>query len=255
MNHQMEPHIHLSHTISVCMTEKDFLRRIKMTPPDMTALLHSTEAELLAKALLADTDARGRFCAKKVIARLEPQLNRFCAPPADGWLQHAYRQVLGRIFPEKASGVVETPEQTAARLFLLQFLKGLYRFERETLPFDPTLDFALLTQEERELHSGSGEYAQLLRMAGKHYIYEFMRLGTELTPFNTLGHIAGVHYVAMHAARQLAALRVPLDLGLISGAAAGHDIGKYGCKKAKKNAFPICTIITPTSASIASTCR
>ena len=66
------------------MTEKDFLRRIKMTPPDMTALLHSGEAELLAKALLADTDARGRFCAKKVIARLEPQLNRFCAPPAAG---------------------------------------------------------------------------------------------------------------------------------------------------------------------------
>ena len=124
MNHQMELHIHLSHTISVCMTEKDFLRRVKMTPPDMTALLHSGEAELLAKALLADTDARGRFCAKKVIARLEPQLNRFCAPPADGWLQHAYRQVLGCIFPEKASGVVETPEQTAARLFLLQFLKG-----------------------------------------------------------------------------------------------------------------------------------
>ena len=110
------------------MTEKDFLRRIKMTPPDMTALLHSGEAELLAKALLADTDARGRFCAKKVIARLEPQLNRFCAPPADGWLQHAYRQLLGRIFPEKSSGVAETPEQTAARLFLLQFLKGLYCF-------------------------------------------------------------------------------------------------------------------------------
>ncbi len=238
MNHQMEPHIHLSHIISVCMTEKDFLRRVKMTPPDMAALLHSGEAELLAKALLADTDARGRFCAKKVIARLEPQLNRFCAPPADGWLQHAYRQVLGRIFPEKASGVVETPEQTAARLFLLQFLKGLYRFERETLPFDPTLDFALLTQEERELYSGSGEYAQLLRMAGKHYIYEFMRLGTELTPFNTLGHIAGVHYVAMHAARQLAALRVPLDLGLISGAAAGHDIGKYGCKKSEEKRIP-----------------
>lgn len=208
----------------------------------------------MAKALLADTDARGRFCAKKVIARLEPQLNRFCAPPADGWLQHAYRQLLGRIFPEKSSGVAETPEQTAARLFLLQFLKGLYRFERETLPFDPTLDFALLTQEERKLYSGAAN-TRSCPHGGKHYIYEFMRLGTELTPFNTLGHIAGVHYVAMHAARQLAALRVPLDLGLISGAAAVTTSANTAAKKAKKNAFLICTIITPTSALIASTCR
>ena len=65
MNHQMEPHIHLSHTISVCMTEKDFLRRVKMTPPDMTALLHSGEAELLGKTLLADTDARADFAPKR----------------------------------------------------------------------------------------------------------------------------------------------------------------------------------------------
>ena len=40
----------------------------------------------------------------------------------------------------------------------------------------------------------------------------------------TLGHIAGVHYVAMYAARQLEALKVPIDLGMVSGAAAGHDL-------------------------------
>ena len=77
--------------------------------------------------------------------------------------------MLGRLFPEKASGIPETPEQAAARLFLLQFLKGLYRFERETLPFNPTLDFAVLTQEERRIYTGSGEYSMLLRMADKHF--------------------------------------------------------------------------------------
>ena len=33
------------------------------------------------------------------------------------------------------------------------------------------------------------------------YIYEMMRLNREATPFETLGHIAGVHYVAMAVAQ------------------------------------------------------
>ena len=58
-----------------------------------------------------------------------------------------------------------------------------------------------------------------------------MRLGTEVTPFNTLGHIGGVTYVALFMARQLHRRQVPVDVALIAGAAALHDIGKYGCKK------------------------
>ena len=61
-----------------------------------------------------------------------------------------------------------------------------------------------------------------------------MRLGQEVTPFRTLGHIAGVHYIAMTAARGLRAAGVDIDLALISGAAASHDIGKYGCRPGER---------------------
>ena len=57
-----------------------------------------------------------------------------------------------------------------------------------------------------------------------------MRLNAEVTPFRTLEHIAGVHYVAMTVARGLYEAGVPIDLTLTSGAAAGHDLGKFGCK-------------------------
>ncbi len=57
-----------------------------------------------------------------------------------------------------------------------------------------------------------------------------MRLNREATPFETLGHIAGVHYVAMTVAQGLYAAGVPIDLTLTSGAAAGHDLDKFGCK-------------------------
>ena len=50
--------------------------------------------------------------------------------------------------------------------------------------------------------------------------------------------IGGVHYVAMFAGRQLARTQVPVDLGLVSGAAAGHDIGKYGCRKSEEKRIP-----------------
>ena len=57
-------------------------------------------------------------------------------------------------------------------------------------------------------------------------------------PFDLLAHVAGVHYVAMHVARQLFEAGVPIDLRLISGAAACHDIGKYGCKDSEVRRIP-----------------
>ena len=56
----------------------------------------------------------------------------------------------------------------------------------------------------------------------------------EVTPFRTLDHIAGVHYVAMRVARAFSASGGLIDLGLISGAALGHDLGKFGCKPGER---------------------
>ena len=61
-----------------------------------------------------------------------------------------------------------------------------------------------------------------------------MRLGLEATPWRTLEHIAGVHHVAMHAARGLRRAGVAVDLGLVSASAAGHDIGKFGCRPGER---------------------
>lgn len=48
-----------------------------------------------------------------------------------------------------------------------------------------------------------------------------MYIGKEIFFFNTLSHIAGVHYVAMHVARQLKEAGVPINLALVSGARCG----------------------------------
>ena len=69
------------------------------------------------------------------------------------------------------------------------------------------------------------------------YIYELLRLGREVTPFQTLDHIAGVHHVAMQVARAFRSAGGLIDLGLISGAALGHDLGKFGCKPGERVAY------------------
>ena len=61
-----------------------------------------------------------------------------------------------------------------------------------------------------------------------------LRLSREVTSFRTLEHIAGVHYVSMRVARAFYASGGLIDLGLISGAALGHDLGKFGCKPGER---------------------
>lgn len=84
--------------------------------------------------------------------------------------------------------------------------------------------------EEASSFECAAEYSRFKKFFAQEYIYEMMRLNAEVTPFRTLEHIAGVHYVAMTVARGLYAAGVPIDLTLTSGAAAGHDLGKFGCK-------------------------
>ncbi|HCT90592.1 MAG TPA: hypothetical protein DF613_04290 [Lachnospiraceae bacterium] len=110
--------------------------------------------------------------------------------------------------------------------------------EEAELPFDPCRNFALLGKEEESGCSIRSEYKRFRKCFGKKGVYAFMRLSRVCTPYNTLGHIAGVHHVSMYMARQLAAKGVPVDLGLMFGAALMHDIGKYGCRPEEGRRVP-----------------
>jgi hypothetical protein len=117
-------------------------------------------------------------------------------------------------------------------------LQFFFDEERKVLPFDPFDDFALLTEEEYSLCERAKEYEHFVHEFREQYIYEMMRLNREATPFETLGHIAGVHHVAMTVARGLHKAGVPIDLALASGAAAGHDLGKFVDLEPRGFAFP-----------------
>ncbi len=195
------------------------------------ALLRRMDFSLAMAELLP---IHSRLSPGRLLELCAPVMDELCPePPEAGWGKFCYQYICSRMFPDGPFA----PEQDRcgqAATFYLTVFQILLDYERTVLPFDPLMDFAFLTQEQWENCDCAGEYRRFLSAWRSEFIYELMRLGQEFTPFRTLGHIAGVHHIAITAAHGLAAAGVDVDLALISAAAATHDVGKFGCRPGER---------------------
>ena len=169
-----------------------------------------------------------------VLELCRPELTELSGgEPEVGWLHFAYDFARRQLFPEK-----EAPTTyDAGAVFFLSLLQVLFTAEREKLPFDPAWDFDFLSETEAADCACGASYRQMLRKWKREYVYEMMRLGLEVTPYRTLEHIAGVHHIALTCGRALRRSGTAVDLALVSGSAAGHDIGKFGCHPGERVAY------------------
>ena len=209
--------------------EEAFLRKLSRPRADTEALPGSPDWPALLAPLLP---IRERISCERALKAFRPALDAVSPEPPEGWALYAYRTAVSLLYPQEDSD--HTPRQRDGALCFLQFLQILFDAEREALPFDFWLDFAFCTEEELKASAVAEEYRSFLRRWREEYIYELLRLGREATPFRTCEHIAGVHHVSMMMARAFKAGGGKIDLGLISAAAAGHDIGKFGCKPGER---------------------
>ncbi|MCI8513070.1 MAG: phosphohydrolase [Lachnospiraceae bacterium] len=233
----MKRHLKLYQEFVRAFQDKVFLKEIGSSRREMDTRLKNADWKSLAEEILSLEQADGRFLSGDILSAAKEHVTSLEAEPEAGWQRHCYQYVLGQLYPEMGQ-VEEDAECRRGRAWFLQLLRAVYNYERQALPFDPTKDMEFLSDNEVEEKGFTEEYIRLHRLVRAKYVYEFMRIGIDITPFNTLGHIGGVHYVAMFAARQLERAGVPVDLALISGAAAGHDIGKYGCRKSEEKRIP-----------------
>ena len=173
-----------------------------------------------------------RLRCAEVLALCRPELDALSGgqEPARGWLAYTYDFACRLLYPEEDADM----SCAAGAVFLLSVLQVLFAAEDELLPRDPAWTFDFPTEEELSGCACAASLGQMLRSWKREYVYELMRLGLEATPYRTLEHIAGVHHVAMTAARGLRRAGIPLDLALVSGSAAGHDIGKFGCRPGER---------------------
>ena len=194
------------------------------------ALLRALETEgYMQRFAVLFSGARLR-CAD-VLALCRPELEVLCpGEPSEGWLAYAYDYARRLLYPEKTDAEPFAP----GAVFLLSVLQVLFAAEAELLPHDPAWTFDFLTDDELAGSPCASSYQRFLRLWRREFVYELMRLGLEVTPYRTLEHIAGVHHLAVTAARALRKSGVAVDVALVSGAAAGHDLGKFGCRPGER---------------------
>ena len=194
------------------------------------ALLRALETEGYMQRF-AGLFSGARLRCADVLALCRPELEVLCpGEPSEGWLAYAYDYARRLLYPEKTGA---EPFATGA-VFLLSVLQVLFAAEAELLPHDPAWTFDFLTDDELGGSPCAPSYQRFLRLWRREFVYELMRLGLEVTPYRTLEHIAGVHHLAVTAARALRKSGVAVDVALVSGAAAGHDLGKFGCRPGER---------------------
>ena len=174
----------------------------------------------------------GDYSCKSTLRMLQPLMEELIedTPPKD-WMTYLYQYVLSKTFPNAV---------TAELLSNLEFVCDMYLFilriisEYQKLSKDNTWQsnypIRFLSYEEESALENPAEYKKFIKAFRNEFVYEMMKMNQEIMGYNTLDHICGVHHIAMLIGRQLKKAGLPVDLGRVSGAAIGHDIGKYGCK-------------------------
>ena len=194
------------------------------------ALLRALETEGYMQRFAGLFSGTRLRCAD-VLALCRPELETLCpGEPSEGWLAYAYDYARRLLYPEKTDAEPFAP----GAVFLLSVLQVLFAAEAELLPHDPAWTFDFLTDDELAGSPCAPSYQRFLRLWRREFVYELMRLGLEVTPYRTLEHIAGVHHLAVTAARALRKSGVAVDVALVSGAGAGHDLGKFGCRPGER---------------------
>ena len=168
------------------------------------------------------------FLCKGLLVDIDKQHN------PTNWLYRVFQFALSKSFPETVDLSVKdiSPDCRKTFLLYLEFLRVVSNFQKLSgdSTFHGKYPLYFLTPEEKSKLENPVEYKRFLKAFNDEYIYEMMKLSQEVLKYNTLDHICGVNRIALFIGRQLYNLGLPVDLGRISGAAAGHDIGKYGCK-------------------------
>ncbi|MFS8541134.1 MAG: HD domain-containing protein, partial [Tissierellales bacterium] len=147
-------------------------------------------------------------------------------------LKYIFDWILNLSFPRKENRRFDEKLEPLI-LFYLNLLRKLSKYELEYSEDNPNNMFNLqfLTEEEEKTSNYLDEYLKFKQVFIDNWIYELMKLDLVLTGHNTLEHVMGVNNLSLYIGRQLKEFNLPVDLGIVVGAALGHDIGKYGVRK------------------------
>ncbi len=216
------------------LTSKSLLKKIGIKKNEMLAIMSKTEW----KKKMHDCLCENRFKAADILDAVKPLMNEFADDPEIGWLEFACKAARARLYPENFALDMEYENEKKALIILMESYRAALEAEYASDKDAARTSVKLLEDEEVAGCVSEAEYTRFKEFWHDSYIFEFMRIYSEITPFNISDHISGVHYMAVYIGRQLADKGLPIDMALLSGAAAGHDIGKFGCSEKESARIP-----------------
>lgn len=170
-----------------------------------------------------------RTSCAQMLAWCRPVMDRLSPEPENGWLRECYDELAHRLYPDPARGTLRQGKRQAIDFFVT-VLSWFLESERGRFPTDPLTDIPEVTERELDGSLIRGEYLRYREAVEQAHFVTLLRLGREIMPFDPASHTIGVHYIALHMARQAAEAGLPVDIPLVSAAALSHDIGKFGCR-------------------------
>ena len=200
------------------------LRRVLQ---QLSAEVPAAGALLADEALMAQLEAVGGHDSNACLRTLELCTAVMVQRPADmkQWLSDLCDRLSDNMFPDAQHPRRDLTEDERLYLAVLENV-----LPQHVAEFDPLTD--VLRFEEEALHRSrvAKEYARYRRAIVAAHVLPLMRISREIRPFDPASHTIGVHNVALHTAIMADKAGIAVDLPLVSAAAFGHDIGKFGCR-------------------------
>ncbi len=169
--------------------------------------------------ILKDLDGHDPKLCQKTLQALFPETE------PSVWLDTLLDQLSANLFPDEAHPALPLSAQQNHYLSVLEIL---FRFH--DAPDDPLTDLLSFPPAALAKSRVAGEFSTFRRAVQAGHVMALLRLTRERRSFDPASHIIGVHNLALHTANFAAQAGIPVDLPLVSGAAFGHDIGKFGCR-------------------------
>lgn len=176
---------------------------------------------------LRQLSPHGDTVCQDVLELCWPALQALDPGVKDTWLHRLYVHLSDDLFPDEAAGHPAWPLRPDEDLYLT-VLDLVLSCQEE--PFDPLLDLLAVPEEALASSRVSEQYRSFQTAVRESHLIALMRIGREIMQFDPASHTIGVHNVALHTAILAVKAGIPVDLPLVSGAALGHDVGKFGCR-------------------------
>jgi len=224
--------------ISISLLNTRWLRKNGFTASFIKSHINTRVFKANIDRIVTEQD----FSCKAVLNLSENMLNEICQcnKSTGEWLEIFYQYCLSKSFPNASSFKSDDKTIKAAILYLkiLRIISEEQKNSKDNT-FMSRYPFKFLTMEEQNQLEDPSEYNRFVKAYKSEYIYELMKIASEHLGYNTIDHVCGVHHIATYIGRQLKMLGEPVDLGRVSGGAAAHDIGKFGCTEKELKKVPV----------------